>query len=49
MMLLGVYDGALVEPLAHVLDSLGIKRAMVGVRAWDKLDEISISDATKDL
>ena len=46
MMLLGVYDGSLVEPLAKVLYSLGVKRAMV-VYGMDKMDEISISDATK--
>ena len=41
MMILGVYDGALVEPLAKVLSSLGVKRGMV-VYGTDKLDEISI-------
>ena len=44
--LLGVYDEALVEPLARVLSSLGVKRGMV-VYGMDKLDEISISDTTK--
>jgi len=44
--LLGVYDEALVEPLARVLSSLGVKRGMV-VYGLDKLDEISISSATK--
>jgi len=44
--LLGVYDEALVEPLARVLSSLGVKRGMV-VYGMDKLDEISISAPTK--
>lgn len=43
--LLGVYDGYLVEPLAQVLISLGIKRGMV-VYGQDKLDEISMSAPT---
>ena len=45
MMLLGVYDEYLVEPLARVLHSLGVKRAMV-VYGQDKLDEISLSAPT---
>jgi len=44
--LLGVYDEALVEPLARVLSALGVKRGMV-VYGMDKLDEISISSSTK--
>ena len=44
--LLGVYDEALVEPLAQVLTSLGVKRGMV-VYGLDKLDEISLSSPTK--
>lgn len=44
--LLGVYDEALVEPLARVLSTLGVKRGMV-VYGMDKLDEISISAPTK--
>ena len=44
--LLGVYDEALVEPLARVLASLGVKRGMV-VYGMDKLDEITISNTTK--
>ena len=44
--LLGVYDEALVEPLARVLTTLGVKRGMV-VYGTDKLDEISISAPTK--
>lgn len=43
--LLGVYDKALLEPMAGVLINLGIKRAML-VYGNDKLDEISISDTT---
>lgn len=43
--LLGVYDEYLVEPLAQVLISLGIKRGMV-VYGQDKLDEISMSAPT---
>ena len=45
MQLLGVYDGMLVEPLARVLTSLGVKRGMV-VYGEDKLDEISMSAPT---
>lgn len=45
MQLLGVYDEYLVEPLAHVLASLGVKRGMV-VYGQDKLDEISLSAPT---
>lgn len=37
---MGVYDGSLVEPLARVLASLGVKRGMV-VFGKDVLDEIS--------
>lgn len=44
-MLLGVYDGNLVEPLARVLSNLGVKRAMV-VHGDDGLDEISLSTTT---
>lgn len=43
--LLGVYDEYLVEPLARVLVSLGIKRGMV-VYGQDKLDEISLAAPT---
>lgn len=46
MQLLGVYDDYLVEPLADVLMSLGVKRGMV-VYGMDKLDEISLSADTK--
>ncbi|MEE1078177.1 MAG: anthranilate phosphoribosyltransferase [Agathobacter sp.] len=45
MQLLGVYDEYLVEPLAQVLVTLGIKRGMV-VYGQDKLDEISMSAPT---
>lgn len=45
MQLLGVYDRSLVEPLARVLTSLGVKRGMV-VYGEDKLDEISLSAPT---
>lgn len=45
MQLLGVYDDYLVQPLAEVLSSLGVKRGMV-VYGQDKLDEISLSSPT---
>ncbi len=43
--LLGVYDEALVEPLARVMNGLGVKRGLV-VYGQDKLDEISASAPT---
>lgn len=43
--LLGVYDEYLVEPLVKVLDSLGVKRALV-VYGQEKLDEISACGPT---
>lgn len=46
MQLLGVYDEILVEPLARVLTSLGVRRGMV-VYGQDKLDEISLCAPTK--
>ena len=46
LQLLGVYDEYLVEPLAQVLISLGVRRGMV-VYGLDKLDEISLSAPTK--
>ena len=46
MQLLGVYDDYLVEPLAQVLVSLGVRKGMV-VYGQDKLDEISLSAPTK--
>ncbi len=45
MQLLGVYDESLVEPLARVLHSLGVKNGMV-VYGQDKFDEISVSAPT---
>ena len=44
-MLLGVYDEYLLEPLAQVLMSLGVKRGMV-IYGQDCLDEISLSAPT---
>ena len=46
MQLLGVYSEDLIEPLAHVLHNLGVKRAMV-VYGMDCIDEISMSAPTK--
>jgi len=43
--LLGVYDEYLVEPIAKVLDKLGVRRALV-VYGQDRLDEISASAPT---
>ena len=45
MQLMGVFDEALVEPLAQVLTNLGVKSGIV-VYGQDKLDEISISAPT---
>lgn len=45
MQLLGVYDEALVEPMANVLANLGIKRAMV-VHGHDGLDEVTLCNTT---
>lgn len=45
MQVMGVYDEALVEPLAKVLSNLGVKSAMV-VFGQDVLDEISMSAPT---
>ena len=42
---LGVYGEYLVEPMAHVLSSLGVERGMV-VFGQDTMDEISISAPT---
>lgn len=44
--LLGVYDEYLIEPVARVLMSLGVKRGAV-VYGEDKLDELSLSAPTK--
>jgi len=46
MVVMGVYDADLVEPLAKVLTNLGVKRAMV-VHGEDGLDEISMSAPTR--
>lgn len=43
---MGVYDEALLEPMAKVLTNLGVKRGMV-VYGTDRLDEVSISAPTK--
>ena len=43
--LMGVYEEALVEPLAQVMSKLGVTRGMV-VYGQDKLDEISMSAPT---
>ena len=43
--LLGVYDAYLVEPIAKVLDKMGVKNALV-VYGTDRLDEISPSAPT---
>ena len=45
LMILGVYDEYLLELLAKVLTSLGVKRGMV-IYGQDKMDEISISAPT---
>lgn len=45
MELMGVYEEALVEPLAQVMAKLGVTRGMV-VYGLDKLDEISMSAPT---
>ncbi len=45
MQVLGVFAEHLVEPLAHALVKLGVKRGMV-VYGMDKLDEISLSAPT---
>ena len=43
--MVGVYSRELVEPIAHVLKNLGLKRAMV-VHGNDGLDEITTTDKT---
>ena len=45
LQLLGVYSESLVEPLARVLSSLGVRRGMV-VYGQDKMDELSLSAPT---
>ena len=44
--ILGVYDESLVEPLAHALNGLGVKKGMA-VYGLDRMDEISASAPTK--
>lgn len=44
--ILGVYDESLVEPLAHALHGLGVKKGMA-VYGMDRMDEISASAPTK--
>lgn len=43
--IMGVYDESLLEPMAHVLSNLGVKKGMV-VYGQEKLDEISICGPT---
>ena len=45
MELMGVYEVALVEPLARVMENLGVTKGMV-IYGQDKLDEISMSAPT---
>jgi anthranilate phosphoribosyltransferase len=45
MQVLGVFADYLVEPMAHALKNLGVRRGMV-VYGQDKLDEISLSAPT---
>src|ERR1043165_2477444 len=44
--LTGIYDGALTEPIAHVLKNLGTKRAMV-VHGLEGMDELSLCGPTR--
>ena len=44
--LLGVYDGVLTEPMAHVLGRLGARRAFV-VHGEDGLDEVTLTGSTR--
>lgn len=46
LQLLGVYKPELLMPMAKALSKLGVKRGMA-VYGEDRLDEISVSDATK--
>jgi anthranilate phosphoribosyltransferase len=43
---LGIFDRGKTETIAHVMQALNVKRALV-VASYDGLDEISISDATQ--
>ena len=45
MELMGVFDGSLVEPLAQVMEKLGVTKGMV-VYGQDRLDEISMCAST---
>lgn len=44
--LTGIYDGALTEPIAHVLKNLGTARAMI-VHGLEGMDEISLCGPTR--
>lgn len=46
LQVMGVFDEEYLEPLAHVLHNLGVKRGMT-VYGTDRLDEVSISAPTK--
>lgn len=46
MQVMGVYDESLLEPMAHVLSNLGVRKGMV-VYGQEKLDEISICGPTR--
>jgi len=43
--MMGIYDKALVEPMAHVLRNLGLKKALV-VHGCDGLDEVTTTGKT---
>ena len=43
---IGVFDGKLTEPLAHVLEKLGTKRALI-VHGEGGLDELTVTGATR--
>lgn len=49
LQVLGVYDAALLEPLAHVLSNLGVKRALAVCGGTDgrSIDELSLCGETK--
>lgn len=46
LQVMGVYDESQVEPMAHVLSELGVRKGMV-VYGLDGLDEISLSSPTR--